>query len=825
MKNLEELLQERLERLEAGEALEACLADLPEDEADLLRMAAMLRKVQYPERAPEVVADQRANVLKLAAEEKKVHNRLSHRVDKALERFRLPRLLPLAVSLGAVAFLFVCVLVVLIGAGFVWRSYQGAQLAQDSLPSSTSVIVAPSPIPSPTLGVVVQDVSPSPTLTPEESPAEDLPPGPAEESTHAVFLPLVSLPEFQNPQVAVLKEPQGLVQVQADDGTWTAVGEGRRIATGQRIRTGALSSVEIAFYDGSRARLGANTEVSVDELDARTAGGPRVVALTQWIGETDHDVASASSAGSRYEVRTPSGSGQAKGTSFHVVVTSVQLSRFIVEEGSVAVTGLNVTVIVLAGQSTTISPGEPPSEPVFRITGQGEVTATGATWTIGEQTFETDENTVIVGNPQAGDWVFVEGRLLPGGVHLAERIVLLRRAQENRFTIIGRVETISDTTWTVAGQVIVVDDETTVEEDIESDDLVRVEGVILEGGTLLAEHIYLLEEETGWPFHFVGVVQDIAIETWTVSGVTVTISDTTEIDEGLLVGDVVEVQGWILDDDIWLAQSIERVEEEEREFEFTGYVESIDPWVVSGIAFTTTNWTEIEAGIEVGDHVKVEGRIEEDGTWVASEIERLDDDDDGLHVVFVGTVMSQDPWIVSGIPLVVADETVIVGDVDVGDLVRVRARILPGGTWLAEKIRRIGGWPGRGCFSFSAVVVSIDGGWLTLFDGQTIDLGDGVAVEGELGVDSIVLIFICIDADGAVTVVSIIVIYQPGPIIIILPPSPPPGDGDGDKVTICHKSGSKNEHTITVSRSSLQSHLDHGDTIGPCQDHDDDDDD
>lgn len=46
-----------------------------------------------------------------------------------------------------------------------------------------------------------------------------------------------------------------------------------------------------------------------------------------------------------------------------------------------------------------------------------------------------------------------------------------------------------------------------------------------------------------------------------------------------------------------------------------------------------------------------------------------------------------------------------------------------------------------------------------------------------------------------------------------------PGYGyGGDKVTLCHQTGSSKNRsvTITVSRSALQAHLRHGDTIGPC---------
>lgn len=45
------------------------------------------------------------------------------------------------------------------------------------------------------------------------------------------------------------------------------------------------------------------------------------------------------------------------------------------------------------------------------------------------------------------------------------------------------------------------------------------------------------------------------------------------------------------------------------------------------------------------------------------------------------------------------------------------------------------------------------------------------------------------------------------------------GEDDGKKVTVCH-----NGHEITISRSALAAHLDHGDTEGPCPNSDDADD-
>ena len=64
MTNPEDLLQERLERLEAGETLEACLEGAPYEIATSLKTAACLSAVELPVRNPEKVAAQRSVVTK-----------------------------------------------------------------------------------------------------------------------------------------------------------------------------------------------------------------------------------------------------------------------------------------------------------------------------------------------------------------------------------------------------------------------------------------------------------------------------------------------------------------------------------------------------------------------------------------------------------------------------------------------------------------------------------------------------------------------------------------------------------------------------------------
>ena len=235
------------------------------------------------------------------------------------------------------------------------------------------------------------------------------------------------------------------------------------------------------------------------------------------------------------------------------------------------------------------------------------------------------------------------------------------------------------------------------------------------------------------------------------------------------------------------------------------------PWTVSGITFTTTEQTDIDAGIKIGDRVKVEGRVLADGTWLAEEVRLLDAQT--LTFEFIGQVTHINPWIVSGITFTVNSSTTIESGIVVGDRVRVTGVVQPDGSLLAQRIELVD--EELGCTEIRVKIVAINGHQLVLSDGQTIDLTDKIEIEGQLQVSAVVIIRLCVRADGTIVIVSIDVIFAPLPTP---PPSPPPPPSGGGKVTICHYPGGDKSkgHTLSVGSGAVSAHLAHGDKLGPC---------
>src|SRR5215203_2859935 len=118
----------------------------------------------------------------------------------------------------------------------------------------------------------------------------------------------------------------------------------------------------------------------------------------------------------------------------------------------------------------------------------------------------------------------------------------------------------------------------------------------------------------GASFELVGALG--STDPWTVAGTEFETRETTEIEDDLEVGDLVKVRGIVLEDETWVAYSIELAyEQTDPIIILIGSVDSIDPWVVDGITLTVTDETDIQGEIEVGTIVRVEILLLSDGTW------------------------------------------------------------------------------------------------------------------------------------------------------------------------------------------------------------------
>ncbi|MBN1401069.1 MAG: FecR domain-containing protein, partial [Anaerolineae bacterium] len=477
MRAIEDRFEEQWNRLQAGQRLADCQAMLPDDEAELLALAASLGDAPTPARDRGAVAGQRARLLSLAARQLAPvphGRRQASPAPAGAEPARRPfwqavvPQTPLARGLALALLLAVA----LVGASLAWRAARndGATPAPVAVapieklePSAQPATVAPTlaaatRAASPRLAVAApasgaSAASPS-APAPSSAPALSA----AVEPTRAAYLSAVLRP--MTAEDAVLRDSRGLVQVQRDEGPWELADSGQVVGAGWRVRTGALSGVRLAFHDGSSARLGPESELSLEALGLLPDTGARRVELRQWRGESDHLVTPAPDG--RYVVHTPAGSGAALGTHFQVHVSAEAGTRFAVAEGAVEVTHLEVSVVVVAGQATLVEPESPPDQPIFRVYGEGRVEAIGAVWRIGGQDFQTHAGTLILGDPHLGDWVAVEGRLAPDGTRLADRVELLERAPAPEFSLVGPLETMAAELWVIAGQSISITAQTDV---------------------------------------------------------------------------------------------------------------------------------------------------------------------------------------------------------------------------------------------------------------------------------------------------------------------------------------------------------------------------
>jgi cytoskeletal protein CcmA (bactofilin family) len=191
---------------------------------------------------------------------------------------------------------------------------------------------------------------------------------------------------------------------------------------------------------------------------------------------------------------------------------------------------------------------------VEKTTFAGIVEAIGDTeWMVGGQIVQIDADTEIEGDIQVSDRVKVKAVVPDDGSLLARKIEL----DPASVKLIGPVDAMGETEWTIGGQVVRVDGSTEVESDIQIGDRVEVKANALSDGSFLARSIKLSEAKHDLgKVRFTGVVETMEGDTWTIAGQAVHVSGDTRLSGDIQVGDRVEVKAVAQRDGSLHAESI-----------------------------------------------------------------------------------------------------------------------------------------------------------------------------------------------------------------------------------------------------------------------------
>jgi hypothetical protein len=178
---------------------------------------------------------------------------------------------------------------------------------------------------------------------------------------------LLSWPGMTTAQTATLDQADGVVEFMPAGGdTWRPASAGERVEAGVRIRTGPFSAARLVFFEGSTIDVEAQAEITIVQMSSRRHDG-KVILLRQTRGQTYSRVQRLTGRASRFEIKSPMAAVAVRGTEFAVAVGADGTTSVAVAEGLVEVTAQEATVVVLAGQRTTVRPERPPSPPATML--------------------------------------------------------------------------------------------------------------------------------------------------------------------------------------------------------------------------------------------------------------------------------------------------------------------------------------------------------------------------------------------------------------------------------------------------------------------------
>lgn len=180
-------------------------------------------------------------------------------------------------------------------------------------------------------------------------------------TTSRIFIVLFSILLFgyvlsQNAkEIALVIKVTGEALIKSGESDWQKLQNGRRLHSGDFIKTGEDALVAIVFTDDkSMVKIRSNTQLQLDgERDEKSIKKTLKMTLGQVWSKINPK-------GSGYKIITPSGVAAVRGTEFYSIVDALGSTTIIGIEGTVSLYNQVDSVLVTAGKTGSADKGKAP---------------------------------------------------------------------------------------------------------------------------------------------------------------------------------------------------------------------------------------------------------------------------------------------------------------------------------------------------------------------------------------------------------------------------------------------------------------------------------
>jgi Cu/Ag efflux protein CusF len=313
-------------------------------------------------------------------------------------------------------------------------------------------------------------------------------------------------------------------------------------------------------------------------------------------------------------------------------------------------------------------------------------------------------------SPEALEIHVTAGKSRPKHVEASPQEPAKKQQTKNEVKVVGLFESLDDDgNWIISRRTVTTDADTEIDSGVVAGQRVKVEGVLLDDGTILAREIERIEDSGNNPnrARFEGIFEGLDEDgNWNVSGKVIIITDDTDTDGKPFIGQRVTINGFSKDLRTFIAREIENIVEPSlddtspgrpKSVKLEGIYEGVDKsgdWIVNGMAVGVDRLTKLEGTPEIGSTVEIKGVLRDDKI-IALKIEFEDSDAEfggaSLNRVRLSGLieaMSDDGSVIfiDSHRVHISDLTEIDGDIALGVMVRVLAFITEDGTLAAKEV-------------------------------------------------------------------------------------------------------------------------------------------